>query len=146
MTIYAEDINYWKTSKSSPDMWIDRAKHQIEQLGGKILIEGFGSESMTGRTAFILSFELSGNEFKIIWPVLPNKTDNNRAAKIQAATMLYHDVKAKCISSAVLGSRAAFFSFLVLPDGRTVTEAAIPELVRAIPNLFRPAISYEETK
>lgn len=138
--LYAEDVNYWKTSKSSPDAWIDKTKRQIEQLGGKILLEGFGSEPATGRAAFMLVFEIGGDKFKAVWPVLPSKSSSERAAKVQAATMLYHDVKAKCISAAVLGARAAFFSFLMLPDGRTAAEASVPELVQAIPALLSPAM------
>jgi len=133
---YAEDINYWKTSKSSPDTWMDKTKRQIKQLGGDVLMEGFGSEPTTGRAAFMLGFEIGGDKFKIVWPVLPSKSGNEKAARIQAATMLYHDVKAKCVSAAVLGTRAAFFSFLMLPDGRTASEVSAPELAQAIPALF----------
>lgn len=136
---YAEDVNYWKTSKSSPDAWIDKTKRQIERLGGKVLLEGFGSEPAIGRAAFMLGFEIGGDKFKAIWPVLPSKAGNEKAAKVQAATMLYHDVKAKCISAAVLGARAAFFSFLMLPDGRTAAEASVPELAQAIPALLSSA-------
>jgi len=132
----AEGANYWKTSKTSPDTWMGRAKQQIEDLGGTVLAEGFGSEPATGRAAFMLAFEIGGDRFKIVWPCLPSKDGNERAARIQAATMLYRDVKAKCISATVLGTRAAFFSFLMLPDGRTATEVAIPELVNAWPRLL----------
>jgi len=31
---FAEKLNYWKTSSSSPDIWIERASKQIEKLGG----------------------------------------------------------------------------------------------------------------
>jgi len=137
---HAEEVNYWKTSKSSPDAWIDRAKRQIEQLGGVVLAEGFGSESTTGRSAFMLAFGIGGDRFKITWPVLPSKGGNERAARVQAATMLYHDVKARCISATVLGSRAAFFSFLLLPDGRTTAEISIPEFAQIAPLVFSPQL------
>ena len=137
--LYAEDVNYWKTSKSSPDTWIDRTKRQIEHLSGQVLMEGFGSEPITGRAAFMLAFEIGGDKFKAVWPVLPSKSGNEKAARIQAATMLYHDVKAKCISAAVLGVRAAFLSFLLLPDGRTTAEMSTPELAQAIPEMFASA-------
>lgn len=132
----AEDINYWKTGKSSPDIWIDRAKRQIENLGGKVLMEGFGSDSITGRAAFLLTFEIGGDRFKVTWPVLFSRTGNERAARIQAATMLYRDIKAKCMSAAVLGAQAAFFSFLALPDGRVAAELAVPELLENMPRLL----------
>ena len=109
MKVYAEQVNYWKTSKSAPDTWIDRTKKLIEQLGGRVLMEGFGNKPTSGRAAFVLAFELDFDRFKIVWPVLQSESKNERAAKVQAATMLYHDIKAKCISSAVLGKRVAFF-------------------------------------
>lgn len=135
---YAEDINYWKTSKSSPDVWIERAKKQIETLGGIILMEAFGKDA-TGKAAFMLSFEIGGNCYKVVWPVLPSQLDNERAARVQAATMLHHDIKAKCISAAVLGSRAAFYSYLMLPDGRTTTEVSLEEIAELAPVMFAQA-------
>lgn len=136
MTFYAESVNYWKTSRTSSDTWIEKTKRQIEKLGGQVLMEGFGRESATNRAAFVLAFMIGEDKFKVIWPVLSSKGGNEKAAKIQAATMLYHDVKAKCISSAVLGARGAFFSFLMLPSGQTAMEMSAPDLVQAIPELF----------
>ena len=133
---YGEDVNYWQTGRSSPDVWIDKTKKLICDLGGRVMMEGFGSEPTAGRSAFMLAFEIEGDSFKVIWPVLPSKTDNEPAARRQAATMLYHDTKAKCLSAVVLGARAAFFSYLMLPDGRTVVEATIPELQVDIPSIF----------
>lgn len=134
-TIYAEDINYWKTGKTSPDGWIDKAKNQIVKLGGKILSEGFGSQD--GRSAYMLGFEIEGNRFRSIWAVLPTRIESDaRAAKIQAATMLYHDIKSKCISSTVKGPRAAFFEYLMLSDGRTAIEASDVELLAGIPEML----------
>lgn len=143
---HAEDINYWKTSKSSPDTWIERAKKQIEALGGAILMEAFGKDA-TGKAAYMLSFEIQGNCYKIVWPVLPSKTNNERAARVQTATMLYHDIKAKCISAAVLGSRAAFFSYLMLPDGRTTSEVSLDEIAKIAPVMFtQPQLIPAKTK
>lgn len=88
----------------------------------------------------MLAFKIGGDRFKIHWPVLPSKGGHERAARVQAATMLYHDVKARCISAAVLGARAAFFSFLMLPDGRAVIEVSTPELMQAIPSIFAPQL------
>ena len=135
---YAEEVNYWKTSRSSPDMWMDKTKAQIAKLGGVVLAEGFGKDGVSGRAAYMLNFEIAGEQYKAVWPVLPSKGDSERAARIQATTLLYHDVKAKCISAAVLGPRAAFFSYLMLPDGRTAAEVAAPELLQALPGFMRP--------
>jgi len=136
MDIFAEDVNYWQTGRSSPDIWIDKAKKQIEKIGGNVLMEGFGSEPTSGRSAYMIAFEIGGDNFKVVWPVLQSKSKNEKSARIQAATMLYHDVKAKCITSYVLGPRAAFFTFLLLPDGKTAAEASTPELAEVLPVLF----------
>lgn len=134
---FAEDINYWQTGKSSPDTWIDNAQKEIKAIGGKILGWAFGSENSTGRAAYMLEFELSGDRFKIVWPVLPTRNGKNEvSARIQAATMLYHDVKARCVTAKVLGKRSAFFSYLLLPDGRTAAAVATPELATTLPDLF----------
>ena len=133
---YGEEVNYWKTSSLAPDTWIEKTKKLIQKFGGKVLLEGFGSESTTGKSAFMLIFEIKGDKFKVVWPVLPSKKGSEGAARRQAATMLYHDTKAKCLSAVVLGARAAFFSYLLLPDGRTAVEATMPELAKGIPALF----------
>jgi hypothetical protein len=134
--LFAEDVgHYWQTSKSSPDIWIDRAKAEIEAVGGSVLREGFGRDT-GGRAAFMLEFQLDGELFAILWQVLPSSTGNERAAKVQAATALYHDVKARCISSLWIGRRAAFFSYLELPDGRTTSQLATPELALSLPRFL----------
>ena len=135
--IYAEEVgHYWKTGSSSPSHWIDRAKRQIEEVGGKVLVQAEGYGDNTGRTAFMLAFEMDGERFKLVWPVLDSKTDNVAAARRQAATMLYHDVKAKAMTARVLGFKAAFFSYFVLPSGQTAAEASTPELQDAFPKLL----------
>lgn len=134
---FAEDIkHYWQTSRESPDTWLLRARKQIERLGGNVLAEGFGSAE--DREAYMLGFEIDGQKFKIVWPVLPSKKGNTLAARRQAATMLYHDVKAKSISASVLGTRKAFFSYLLLPDGRAVQDAAVDKHVI---DLFRKLLT-----
>ena len=129
---FAEDIgHYWQTGKSSPDVWIARAKQVIEELGGEILSEAFGLSGT--KAAFMLVFTVGGNNFKVIWPVLPTRTGKTISAKIQAATLLFHDIKAKAMTASILGTDAAFFSYMMLPDGRTVSELPQPELGQAFP-------------
>lgn len=138
---YAEDINYWQTGKSAPDTWIDAAVKEIRSIGGKIIGWAFGMDNTIGRSAYMLEFELGDERFKIIWPVLPTRSGKNEAsARIQAATMLFHDVKARCITAKVLGKRVAFFSYIMLPDGRTAANVATPELTNQLPDLFRPKL------
>ncbi len=134
-TIYAEDLNYWKSGQSAPDTWIDKAKAEIKSAGGRAESEAYGRDS-TGRAAYMLEFSFGADRFRAVWPVLTSRAGNEKAAKIQAATMLYHDVKAKCVSAKVHGARAAFFQFLLLPDGRTAAQAAAPELLDLYPKLL----------
>lgn len=132
---YAEDVgHYWQTSQSSPDVWIDRAKRIIQDLSGEIMADAYGSSA--GRAAFMLSFKIKGQAYKVIWPVLPSATGKDAAAKRQAATMLYHDVKAKAMTASVLGVEVAFFSYMMLSDGRVSSELARPELADAFPKLL----------
>lgn len=131
----AEDVNYWKTGTSAPDTWIERAKSEIWAAGGSTLGEAYGRDS-EGRAAYLLEFAFDDDRYRAVWPVLTSRTHNERAARIQAATMLYHDVKAKCVSAKVHGARAAFFQYLMLPDGRTAAQLAAPELTQQYPRLL----------
>lgn len=134
----AEDINYWKTSGSGPDTWLERASKLIEGLGGTVWTHAFGKDDQ-GHSAYVMQFEIESDQFKIFWPVLPSRTKNEKnelAAKRQAATLLFYDVKARCLTALILGSRATFFQFLMLPDGRTAASASIPELMKDIPKVL----------
>jgi hypothetical protein len=122
--IYAEEVNYWKTSKASADTWLNKACREIEKAGGMVL--GRATMVVRNEAMIVLQFVLSGDTYKISWPVLQSKTGNLQAAQRQAATMLYHDVKARCLSSRVLGARRAFASFLLLSQGSTIGEVADP--------------------
>lgn len=135
---YAEDVKTsFKTNTTSPGIWLERTKAEIERFGGSVLLSATGIDPMSGRDAYLMVFEVSGDRFKITWPVLPvRKKNNETAAKIQAASLMHHDIKAKCVSAEVLGSRVAFFSYLMLPDGRSAVEASVPELQTGILNLF----------
>ena len=136
--LYAEDLNYWQSSKSDPDSWMDRTAKLIAGFGGKVLATAYGSEPATGRAAYMLEFVTGPDRFKVIWPVLKSRSGNERAARIQAATMLYHDIKGSLLKLSVFGARAAFAAYLLLPDGRTVSQATNAELVQALPALFAP--------
>ncbi len=134
--VYADEVNYWKTGTTAPDTWIDNAKKEIARAGGKVLGEAFGRDE-SGRAAYMLDFAFGSERFRAVWPVLPiRRPQDERAARIQAATMLYHDIKAKCVSAKVHGARAAFFQYLALPDGRTAAQLAAPELTTTWPKLL----------
>lgn len=127
----AEDLNYWKTSKSNAGAWLDKAEKIVEDLGGTVILRAKGNEG--GRTAFLMEFELEGDCFRAIWPVLPCKEGDEKAAERQAATMLYHDVKARTLRVAIFGARVAFFDFLLLEDGRTAAQLTNTELLEKTP-------------
>jgi hypothetical protein len=136
-TVYAEDVNYWKTSQSAADTWIEKSKKELDSVNGRVLSEAYGSDA-TGKAAFMLAFQIGDDQFKVMWPVLQSKTGNLKAAKIQAATMLYHDIKARCMAAKVLGARASFVGYLLLPDGRTTMQVSTQELTHVMPSLFLP--------
>ena len=138
--LYAEQVNYWRTSRSSPDLWLVRIKALIKKAGGTVLADGFGHDALTGRGAYMLGFELQQERYKIVWPILPTKAGDEQSAKRQAMTMIYHDVKSRIVSAKVLRTRAAFFSYLMLPDGRSASQVATPELLEALPTFLRPAL------
>lgn len=131
---YAEEVNYWKTGQSSPDTWIDKARRQVEEAGGTVLAEAYGT--MNGYGAFMLRFAFGTDLFEIKWPVLASSTGNDKAAKIQAATFLYHDVKAKCMAVKIKTPRVAFFEYLLLSDGRPAGSLLTPELEAHMPKLL----------
>lgn len=134
--MYAEDVNYWQSGKASPDSWIEKAKKEIRTVGGQVVGSGSFSEDITGRAGFMLSFILDDENFTIKWPVLQSKKGNLQAAQRQAATALYHEVKAACVKVKFLGARSAFFAYLMLPDGRTASEASSPQLIEILPALI----------
>jgi hypothetical protein len=112
---YAEDLNYWKTSQLSSDDWLESTKALIVSFGGKVLREFYGSNE-GGSSAFYLRFLIKDQEYQIKWPVLESKTGNNRAAKIQAATAMYHFVKATVLAAEWLSADQVWAGF-VLPSG-----------------------------
>lgn len=134
--IYAEDVNYWKTSTISPDTWIDKATKLIEEKGGVITATGFGHDAAAGRAAFMIAFDADGESFKVVWPVLESKKNEPMAARRQAATMLYHDVKAKMIAAQVLGFRVSFFQWVKLPSGAVAYQLSGPDLEDQLPRML----------
>lgn len=136
--IDAKDLgHFWMTSKTSPDAWLDKTEGLIGKHGGEVLSRGYGKAG--GREAYMLTFRLEGNTFKVVWPVLPTQ-HAAQAARIQAATLLYHDVKSKIVTAKVFGTRAAFLQYLVLPGGRTAAELADTELTSVLPDLNAPLL------
>lgn len=123
MTIHAESVNYWKTSKSSFDTWMSKIIKEIESVNGDVIQHAVVSNKLSG--GILIQFALGDDTFEIKFPILPceNDTDTNRnAAKIQAVTALYHSVKDKVVYAKFMGLRVAFGHYLKLEDGRTVED------------------------
>lgn len=84
----------------------------------------------------MLAFELGGEYFKILWPVLKPKSGDLKAARIQAATALYHEVKNAAVKAHFQGAKNAFIAYWVLPNGKTVSEVTAEELAERLPPLL----------
>jgi len=135
MEKYADDLPYWKTGKSSADTWIDKAKEEIRRAKGKIITEAFASSD--GKEGYLLTFSFGEDSFSIQWPVLPARAIKDaKAAKVQAATMLYHDVKARCVSARVMGVRSAFMGYLLLENGLTASQVSNAEYMALVPRVL----------
>lgn len=138
---YAEELNYFKTSKASADSWIAKAKREIMSIGGRVTGEAYLNDADTGRAAYMLAFTLEGRLYSAKWPVMPTKrgTDQDQqAAKVQAATALYHDIKARVVTCKFREVSFAFLNYQVLPNGQTVAEAADSSMVEQLPILLQP--------
>lgn len=135
--IYAEDIgHYWKTSQSSPDTWLENTKKEIRAIGGVIIGEMVGM--INGKAGLMLEFKADNQHFRIIYPVLPTRKESDSiAAKRQAATAMYHEVKALCVSVKFRGITATFHNYLLLPDGRIASQLTAPEIEDLIPLAYR---------
>lgn len=130
----AKSLPYWKTSRSSPEDWVRKACAEIERAGGEIEL-CLPSAYQAGRMAHVIGFRVNGNAFKLIWPVLAHDSEDSVAALRQAATMLYHDVKSRCLLARVFGARWAFHAELILPSGRTAGQLTTPELLEQLPQV-----------
>jgi len=133
---YAHTLNFWKTGKSNPSSWLEKAVIQIEKLGGSVRVSAWGKDDQ-GRKACMITFDMDGSSFKVFWPVLPVEDQADQlAAERQAATMLYHEIKERCLKIKIFGTRFAFFEYLLLPDGRLAVDATLPELREGLPATF----------
>ncbi len=133
----AESVNYWKTGHSGVERWSEKSQKQIERVGGEVREKG--SVWQLGRAAVMICFQVGEDTFRVVWPVLETKDGrtDDPAALIQAATFMFHDIKAKCMTALIFGARRAFIGELVLPEhGRTVGELELPQLQERVPKLL----------
>jgi hypothetical protein len=137
---YADEVNYWKTGTSSPESLIDKAKQEIRKVGGLVHGSAMVEEELTHVAAFAIAFELHGDKYQIKWPVLRPKCPKDfPAAKRQAATALYYDVKAACVKLKFVGARVAFLTALQLSNGQTAAEVTNAELLAWLPKMLMAA-------
>lgn len=132
----AEDVNYWKTSQASADSWIDRITKMLDRHGGRVVSTIIGHKNDMAAIMFV--FELDSSMFKIVWPILDTRDGevNSLAARRQAATFIWHDVKARLMNRQVWGGRKAFLAYL-LPEGSTnsLMEMSDQDITRLLPDL-----------
>lgn len=132
---YADELPYFKTSTVAPDTWVDKAKEEIKRAKGKVETEAFASSE--GKEAYLLGFSFGDDKFSIHWPVLkPRNSKDAKAAKVQAATMLYHDVKSRCVSARVMGIRSAFMGYLLMSNGQTADQVSNAEYMMLVPSVL----------
>lgn len=118
----AETQPYWKTSKSGVETWLDKTEKLIEKVGGKVDTRIVGKSG--GREGILFAFFLGPDQFKMSWPALPTKKPEDRSAALrQAATMIYHDTKARINRIEIFGAKVVFADWYLLPSGKTLAES-----------------------
>ena len=126
---FAEEMPFWKTSKSGIESWMDKVEKLITNSGGFVTTRMAGK--FKGVEGIAFAFTMEGEDFRITWPVLPTKKEDDRSAAMrQAATMIYHDTKARCNRLAIFGPRVVFMDYLVLENGKTTTETENLDLLK----------------
>ncbi len=140
----AKNLPYWKTGRSSPDEWLRQAVRLIEKVGGEVNESGIIMQH--GSEVVLIGFKLDGDQFRLVWPVLVHEPKENQAAVRQAATMLYHDVKARCVAAMVKGARWAFHAEMILPNGKPAGSLSDEDLMKTLPEICRQplAITHDE--
>lgn len=130
--LYAEDLPYWK-SGTQYNRAIEEAVNTLGKYGANVTMNG--QFVIDGDKVLAVQFSLDGDEYRIVERViLPRKrtTANDRAAEIQAAAALKHNVKARVNQYLRNGARSAFMSALILPNGKVAHEESNVNLQRLL--------------
>jgi len=133
---YAEDMNYWKTSRASAGSWLDKASDFLINCGADVYVIAKAQDK--GRAAYMIEFGFEPDRFRVLWPVLESKNGDIAAAERQAATMLYHDIKSRGVRIKLQGIRTAFVDSLLLQNGSTVAQSTNSALLDQTKMLPRP--------
>ena len=113
--IEARRANYWKSSNQSPEA-------MIEELGGRVIAHSKLSASEDESACYLFAFQLE-QHYSITWPILPHDAKDALAASRQACTFIYHEVKACCMRSKIIGTKRGFAQYqLVGKSGQNVQD------------------------
>lgn len=151
------------TYASNTEVSSDRSRAEIERT-----LERWGADSfayMTNRTQAQVAFEYEGKRIRFVLP-LPDRdsreftmTPTGKLRVGTAAAAAYEQavrqkwralnlvVKAKleAVESGISSFEQEFYANIVLPNGQTVFEATIPQVVRAIQTGDRGPLMLEAT-
>lgn len=136
---YAEDSNYFGTSSRAAETWLEMAKKELMLVGGKDIRKAAVEENDTA--VYVIEFTLDGDTYRMSYPAMPCKkatSQNLKKAKVQAATFLYHAIKARALDMKILGAKAAFGSFMLVDGLRTVSDVLTGTPSAALPILLNP--------
>lgn len=121
--IQASKANYWKSSGQAPDAILLKAEKLISELGGRVIAQSKLAGREDEPTCYLYAFELDDANYSITWPVLPHHDKDALAAARQACTFIFHEVKACCMRSKIIGIKRAFVQFQLIGDRhRTVQD------------------------
>lgn len=139
---FAKDLPYWRTSSSSVETWLEKIRRLILAADGDVISEAFADQQ--GNRAFLFEFDLAGERFRVTWPVCQiSKDEELRAAKVQAVTMVYHDLKARIVTAKVIGAKRALLSYLLI-GGRTAGDIAEHFDPDSLPRLLTGPVARSE--
>lgn len=115
--IDAQKANYWKTSSQAPDAILLKAQRLIEDVGGRVIAQSKMAGNDGVAPCYLYAFEIGEQSYAITWPILPHNSKDELAAIRQACTFIFHEVKAACMRSKIIGVKRGFVQFQLLGDG-----------------------------
>lgn len=115
---------------------IDRSQGEIRKILSKYGADGFGYGEQ-GAMAMI-AFEMAGRRIKFLLPMPPKPSERATQASIKAYDQLCRSrwrclvlaIKAKleCVESGITTLEQEFMAHIVLPNGKTVGDAVLPQI------------------
>ena len=128
---YGDELPYWKTSNSSAESWVSKTIAILAKFGAKEISEGFAASGAF--SSYVILFRFGAEQFRIVWPVMKYRNpEDQKSARVQAATLMYHDCKSRAVTAKALGVRTAFIGQLLLADNKTVQESATPLIAEQV--------------